>query len=311
VDGPGGFPRRPRWYATGVANIKVGTASWTDKTLIASGWYPPDVDTPEERLRYYSSVFPLVEVDSTYYTPPAERNAELWVDRTPAGFTFNVKAFSLLTQHPTRTAALYKDIRPTTDKKNVYLKDLDSDAVETVWDRFLQALTPLYEAGKLGVLLFQFPPWFTLNRRNKEYILRAKERCDPYTVAVEFRNNRWLGEENRAETLDFLTSYAVPLVCVDMPQGYRSSVPPVLAATAPTAVVRFHGHSDRWESKNIYERFGYRYSEEELREWARRLPRLAERASTTYVVMNNCYRDYAQVNAAQLARMLQEETPSG
>jgi uncharacterized protein YecE (DUF72 family) len=141
-----------------VANIKVGTASWTDKTLIASGWYPPDVDTPEERLRYYSSVFPLVEVDSTYYTPPAERNAELWVDRTPAGFTFNVKAFSLLTQHPTRTAALYKDIRPTTDKKNVYLKDLDSDAVETVWDRFLQALTPLYEAGKLGVLLFQFPP---------------------------------------------------------------------------------------------------------------------------------------------------------
>lgn len=290
-----------------MANIRVGTASWTDKTLIASGWYPPDVDTPEERLRYYASIFPLVEVDSTYYTPPTERNAELWVERTPRGFTFNIKAFSLLTHHPTRTNALYKDIRPSTDKNTVYLKDLDDDAVQAVWDRFLQALAPLHEAGKLGVVLFQFPPWFSINRRNKEYILRAKERCDPYTVAVEFRNARWLSDDNQAETLDFLTSYAVPLVCVDMPQGYRSSVPPVLAATAETTVVRFHGHSDKWESKNIYERFGYLYSEKELRRWADKLPDLAEQASTTHVVMNNCYRDYAQTNAAQLARLLQAE----
>src|SRR5260370_18190273 len=92
--------------------IRVGTASWTDKTLLASGWYPPEESSAEQRLAYYASQFSLVEVDSTYYTPPNERNSELWAVRTPPGFTFNVKAFSLLTQHPTRPAALYKDLRP-------------------------------------------------------------------------------------------------------------------------------------------------------------------------------------------------------
>jgi hypothetical protein len=38
-----------------IDNIRVGTASWTDKTLVESGWYPPEVETPEERLRYYAT----------------------------------------------------------------------------------------------------------------------------------------------------------------------------------------------------------------------------------------------------------------
>jgi uncharacterized protein YecE (DUF72 family) len=285
--------------------VKVGTASWTDKTLLESGWYPPDVTTPEERLRFYAERFPLVEVDSTYYSPPNERNSEIWVGRTPPGFTFNVKAFSLLTQHPTKPTALYKDIRPDT-KKNVYLKDLDDAAVDSVWERFLAALVPMDEAGKLGAILFQFPQWFPIGRRNKEYILECKRRCEPMRVCVEFRNRTWMSEDNRAETLDFLTSYAVPYVCVDMPQGYPSSVPPVLAATADLAVLRLHGHSEKWNSRNIYERFGYLYSEEELREWAPRVRELSTQADTTSVLLNNCYRNYAQVNAAQLASLLSE-----
>lgn len=64
--------------------IRVGTASWTDKTLLASGWYPDDADNPEKRLSYYASKFPMVEVDATYYTPPAEQTAALWAERTPA-----------------------------------------------------------------------------------------------------------------------------------------------------------------------------------------------------------------------------------
>src|SRR3954466_8705005 len=125
----------------------VGTASWTDKTLLASGWYPDDAKTPEGRLEYYASQFPLVEVDSPYYTPPNERNSELWVARTPPGFIFDIKAYSLLTQHPTRVASLYKDLRPETDKRNVYLKDLDEPVVDSVWERFLSALEPLHSAG--------------------------------------------------------------------------------------------------------------------------------------------------------------------
>ncbi|MEV0405546.1 DUF72 domain-containing protein [Actinoallomurus sp. NPDC050550] len=288
-----------------MGDILVGTASWTDKTLLATDWYPPDVKTAEERLKFYASRFPLVEVDSTYYAPPAERTVGYWRDRTPPGFTFNVKAFSLFTQHPTRPAALYKELRERVpDKKTLYLRDVPDDVAEEVWQRFLESLWPLHEAGRLGALLFQFPQWFPIGRANKEYILRAKRRCEPMRVCVEFRNHTWMSEDNREETLDFLRRYDVPYVSVDMPQGYPSSIPPVLAATSGLAVVRFHGHSDKWTSKNIYERFGYLYEERELKEWAPRLRRLAEDADTTHVLLNNCYRDYAQRNAARLAALL-------
>src|SRR5918996_2523566 len=125
-----------------MGDILVGTASWSDRSLIKSGWYPKDASDPEKRLRYYSSKFPLVEVDSTYYFPPTERNAELWATRTPSDFTFNIKAFSLLTQHPTRPEALPKDFN-LPDKKRIYLGDLDASDVDRVWDEFLAALVPL------------------------------------------------------------------------------------------------------------------------------------------------------------------------
>jgi uncharacterized protein YecE (DUF72 family) len=296
---------------SGVGQILVGTASWTDKTLLESGWYPPDATTPEARLRFYAEQFPLVEVDSTYYTPPNERNSELWAARTPAYFRFNIKAFSLLTQHPTKVSALYKDLRPDTPKANVYAKDLDQSVVDEVWERFLSALAPLEEAGKLGALLFQFPQWFTIRRSNKDYLLECKERAAPYRICVEFRSRTWFSDEQTTEeTLDFLRSYGLPYVVVDMPQGHASSVPPVVAATSPDlAVVRFHGHSDKWTSRNIYERFGYRYDEDELRPWAPKLTGLAEQTRETHVLLNNCYRNYAQTNARQLASMLAAGAP--
>jgi uncharacterized protein YecE (DUF72 family) len=294
-----------------MGEIRVGTASWTDKTLLASGWYPEDAKTPGDRLGFYAEQFPLVEVDATYYSPPNERNAQLWAERTPPGFTFNIKAFSLLTQHPARVSSLYKDLRPETDKRNVYLKDLESSVVDQVWERFLSALEPLAAAGKLGSLLFQFPPWFTISRANKQYVLECKRRCEPWRMCVELRSGLWMSPENQAETLDFLTSYALPYVVVDMPQGYRSSIPPVVAATAELAVVRFHGHSQKWESKDIYDRFGYQYTEQELAQWAPQVAQLAEKASEVHVLLNNCYGNYAQVNARQLADLLPAVEPPG
>ena len=255
--------------------ILVGTASWTDKTLLASGWYPKGVDNAERRLEYYSSQFPLVEVDSTYYTPPNERNSTYWVERTPDGFTFNIKAFSLFTQHPTRVAAIYKDLRPETDKTNVYLKDLEPAVVDEAWERFLSAIAPLADAGKLGVILLQFPHWFVVGSKNREYVLQCRERCEPYEVCVEFRHESWMSERNRERTLDWLRTYRLPYVCVDMPQGHRSSVPPVVEATSRLAVVRFHGHSEKWQSRDIYERFGYLYTQEELIPWADRIRQLS------------------------------------
>ncbi|MEV1075489.1 DUF72 domain-containing protein [Micromonospora parva] len=287
-----------------MGDILVGTASWTDRTLLDSGWYPQTADTPEKRLAYYARQFPLVEVDATYYSPPAEATARLWAERTPPGFTFNIKAFSLLTGHPTRVSALYKDLRPETDKKNVYPDDLPAQSYEEVWTRFLSALDPLVEAGKLGALLFQFPPWFTIKRANKQYLLEVAKRCAPLRPVYEFRHASWFDGDNADETLAFLREHHLPYVCVDMPQGHRSSLPPVLAATADLAVMRFHGHSDKWTSKDIHEKFGYHYSKRELADWAPKLRELADEAGQTHVLMNNCYRDYAQTNAKTLAGLL-------
>jgi uncharacterized protein YecE (DUF72 family) len=290
-----------------MSEIAVGTASWTDKTLIASGWYPPEADTPEQRLRYYAGQFSLVEVDSSYYALPAEQTAAAWAARTPAGFTFNVKAFSLFTQHPTPVKALPADLRDAaakSGKSRVYLKDVDNELTGQAWDRFLAALEPLREAGKLGAILLQFPPWFPISRANKDYIAACAERVAPRRVAVEFRNRTWMSPDNQNETLEFLSSRRLPYVCVDMPQGYPSSIPPVVAATSDLALVRMHGHSDKWNSKDIYERFGYQYGGEELDEWAAKVRGLAGQAERTHVLFNNCYRDYAQVNAKQLAERL-------
>ena len=275
--------------------------------MIESGWYPPEASTPEQRLRYYARQFGLVEVDATYYALPAEQTAVAWAARTPAAFTFNIKAFSLFTQHPTRVAALPADLRADaekTGKDRVYLKDVDPVIVDQAWERFTAALEPLREAGKLGAILLQFPPWFPISRANKEYILSCAQRVAPRQVCVEFRNRTWMTPDNQQETLGFLSDHQVPYVCVDMPQGHRDSIPPVLAATAPRAVVRLHGHSDKWESKDIHERFGYRYTQQELAGWAPKIAALARDADDTQVLFNNCYRDYAQVNAEQLADLL-------
>jgi uncharacterized protein YecE (DUF72 family) len=287
-----------------VGEIKVGTASWTDRTLLESGWYPEDADTAEKRLAYYAGRFPLVEVDATYYSPPAEQTARLWAQRTPDGFTFNIKAFSLLTGHPTKVSALYKDLRPETDKRNVYPDDLPAQSYEEVWTRFLSALDPLVDAGKLGAILFQFPPWFTIRRSNKEYLLEVAKRVEPLRPVFEFRHASWFEGDNRDETLDFLRKHRLAYVSVDMPQGHRSSIPPVLVATADLAVVRFHGHSDKWTSKDIYEKFGYRYSDRELTDWAPKLRELAADTGETHVLMNNCYSSYAQENAETLLELL-------
>jgi uncharacterized protein YecE (DUF72 family) len=293
-----------------MGDVRVGTASWTDRTLLESGWYPPEADTPDKRLRFYARQFPLVEVDSSYYALPAEQTAAAWTARTPPGFIFNIKAFSLFTHHPTRVAALPADLREAagrSGKDRVYLADVDPGVADESWNRFLAALEPLRQAGKLGAILLQFPRWFPISRARKEYIVSCAQRAAPRQVCIEFRNPTWMTPDNQAETLGFLAEHRLPYVCVDMPQGYPDSIPPVLATTADLAVVRLHGHSLKWASKDIHERFGYDYSDGELTEWAPRVSGLAADAQTTHVLFNNCYRDYAQANAARLKALLTSE----
>ncbi len=295
-------------------HILIGTSSWTDPTLVKDGnFYPPEAKSAEARLKFYASRFPLVEVDSTYYFPPSEKNSVLWIERTPAHFTFNIKAYSLLTNHPTRPNSLYKDIQAqmppeALEKRFVYRDAVPDDAVDEVWQRFRDALMPLHSAGKLGAVLFQFPQWFTISRRNKGYIEECVARLPDYRVAVEFRHTSWLKPENTEETLSFLEERNLPLVCVDMPQGFDSSVPPIAAATADDlSMVRFHGRNNAaWNTKSdsASERFRYDYPKDELQEWVPRIEELAGQTRETHVLMNNCYRDFAVRNAAELGGLL-------
>ncbi len=292
--------------------ILVGTASWTDKSLIESGlFYPPEVKSAEERLRYYAAQFPVVEVDSAYYALPTARNADLWVERTPATFLFNIKAFRLLTQHQTPPDALPKDIRKalgTIEKKNVYYRDLPDELTDESWQRFRAAIEPLKQANKLGVVLFQFPPWFVYRRTHLEHILTCARLLSDCRIAVEFRNRSWFDTNHRDEVFAFAREHGLVHVVVDEPQGFSSSVPALWEVTCPeVAVVRLHGRNrETWEKKGLAssaERFHYLYSQEELRALVEPVRQLAVNVNQVLVLFNNNYCNYAQRNTAELRRL--------
>ncbi|MPZ24098.1 MAG: DUF72 domain-containing protein [Dehalococcoidia bacterium] len=296
------------------AVVRVGTCSWADKTLLDSGkFYPADVvKKPRERLAYYSSHFDLVEVDSSFYAIPAEEVTSGWVELTPGSFVFDVKAYGLFTGHGVGPRTLPADFRSALPasaqaKRNIYMSDFGPDLLDEVYRRFENALLPLDSAGKLGVVLFQFPPWFGPRHDNREVLRSLRARLPQFEVAVEFRNGAWLGEGDRDYTLGLLRDHRLNYVSIDGPQGFPSSLPPLTEATGRTAVVRFHGrNSETWMKKNITaaERFNYDYPQHELREWLPRVRELAEKAEEVHLLMNNCHEDKAVNNARQLAGML-------
>jgi uncharacterized protein YecE (DUF72 family) len=299
--------------------IRIGTASWTDPTMTAKGvFYPDAADTAEERLQFYASRFPLVEVDATYYALPARRTAELWRDRTPPDFTFDVKAHALMTGQPTETKRLPKAIREELpeelqQKHRIYARDLPPDLLDAVFQMFLDGLEPLRESGQLGSILLQYPRWFFPISKSRDEILEARQRLEGVDVAIEVRNGSWFNEKNVDRTLRFLEDNKLPLVMVDGPQGFKSSIPPIVAVTSPDlALIRFHGRrTETWEARGIptVERFRYLYDRGELEEWAPRIRDSATRARQTHVLMNNCYANYGATNAREIAKLLEDLKP--
>lgn len=299
-------------YGLADRGVRIGTCSWTDPTLLKASFYPKRSMTAEARLGFYASRFPIAEIDATYYAPPREGTAELWAERTPDGFVFDVKAFRLLTQHPTPLKTLWPDFRQRLPgavlrKRNLYVRDLPREAQEEAFARFGEALMPLHRAGKLGVVLLQFPPYVHPGRGSFGYLRWAAAQWPEFRLAVEFRQSAWLDEAHREETLSFLERHGMTYVCVDAPQGFRSSVPPVAAVTAPVAQVRFHGrNTDTWEARGITaaERFRYDYGRDELEEWLPRIAGLRDEAREVHLLMNNCYGDYGVRSARLLAELL-------
>ncbi len=292
-----------------MGRIRVGISSWTEPTLVKSGWYPGDATSAEDRLRYYASKFPVVEVDSTFYAIPNEKTAQLWVERTPEDFTFNAKAYALLTQHPTPPARLPKALREKLSdaKANVYFKDLAPRDKEAVWDRFREGLQPLQDAGKLGAIVFQFPKWFLPSQSAYRFMEDLREWLPDFGIAIEFRQVSWMKEERRQRVLQFLKDHGFTYVVVDEPQGFVSSVPPLVAVTAPLGMIRFHGRNrETWEKKGIStaEKFRYLYEPGELKAWVPNLRNMAKQATEVHAIFNNCYADYAVRNADDLTKLL-------
>jgi uncharacterized protein YecE (DUF72 family) len=304
--------------------ILVGTASWTDKSLIGCGrFYPKEASSAEARLRYYATQFPMIEVDSSYYAMPSASNAQLWAERTQADFVFNLKAFRLFTGHQTSPTVLPKDIQgalaavPALAAKQVfYYREVPKEIRAELWRRFLEALAPLQQAGKLKAVHFQFAPWVLRNREGHAHVahcVQMMQGCaEAVKVAVEFRNRTWFDAAHLAHTLAFERELGVVHVVVDAPQGFGNSVPAVWEVTHPElAIVRLHGrNSETWNQKGLTassDRFNYDYSEQELAALASDIRLLATKVGEVQAVFNNNYEDQGQRNARTLMGLLQSK----
>jgi uncharacterized protein YecE (DUF72 family) len=235
-----------------------------------------------------------------------------WNNRTPPGFVFNVKAFRAFTLHPTPPAALPPDLRTAlpvdaASKPNLYWHELPTELHVELWRRFGESLQPLSRAGKLGAVLFQFPPWVFPSEESREHMIAARQALAPHRLAVEFRDVSWVSSKNLDRTVEFLGQNELTFVCVDEPQVGRLLPPIALVTTPALAVVRFHGrNADPWRKRAVStaERSRYLYTEAELREWVPKLEELARKTSDTHAIFNNSYQDYAVRNARQFMELL-------
>jgi uncharacterized protein YecE (DUF72 family) len=292
--------------------IHVGTCSWTEKSLIQSGeFYPQEVKTAEGRLRYYSSRFDTVEVDSTYYALPDKKNTALWVDRTPENFIFHMKAYGALTGHGIDPRMLPGDIFSILSGKDktadrIYVKE--PVLLKTIAGKFREALKLLQIVDKLGMMVFQYPPWFHYSVRNMDTVLAGKELMDGLSMAVEFRHGSWLAPEVRDTVFHFLRRNHIAYIPADEPQyGSLATIPFIPELTTDTGYFRFHGRNkENWLKKGVETslRYAYLYSEEELKEFAAPVRDLNKRAKVTYAMFNNCHGGFAMRNAMRLKEMV-------
>jgi uncharacterized protein YecE (DUF72 family) len=270
----------------------------------------------EARLRYYASVFDVVEVNASYYAIPDARTTARWVERTPPGFVFHVKAFAPMTGHRARLEALPAEMRGLlpatprlTDRGEVEAASLPGEALDLAFASFRAALRPLAEAGKLGYVLFQFAPWVHFGATALDALAALPARLPGYALAAEFRHRSWFPEHG-TETLEVLRALGIAHVVVDAP-ATASAMPRVAAVTAPTAVVRLHGRNGegwlrqlRGEQPAVREKYDYLYAESELRALLPEVEALAGEAERVFISFNNNNRAYPVQNALMMRALL-------
>ncbi len=261
--------------------ITIGLTGWSDHDSL-------QLDA-KHKLADYAAHFPLVEVDTSFYAIPSPRTTANWAAGTPDAFRFVVKAFQAMTRHK---------------EWNQYF-----DSENEMYQKYMEAIAPISESGKLKAILFQFPPYFQCNQENVSYLRHIQKQMGSLPVAIEFRNASWFSEAHQEKTLALLQELGFIHTIVDEPQVGVRSVPIVLRATDPElTLVRMHGRNQYgWMKANSPEwrevRTLYRYNAEEIKEWAKYLTHLQKETKEVVVIFNN----NSGGDAADNAKHLQEE----
>ena len=308
--------------AVGACRVLAGASSWADRSLVRDGgFYPSRSLSAAQRLAHYSSRLPLAEVATTYRFPPTPEVTRRWADSTPAGFTMDVRAWSLLSGAPTWPESLWADlqgqVRPSRrDGAKLYRHHLPADVVDECWERFNHALRPLVEAGRLGAVIVRFPSWFSPRPAGLEELALLSSRLPGVRVAVELTSERWFEGDACEQTLGLLEELGLCFVCRDGPGPGK----PVVAASSDIALVRFTGFpapGDEKEEAQLRWPFSlglgpeaegtnwpYRYSDAELAAWAPAVRELASCTSEVHLIMDNCWRANAVDNAGTVLQVL-------
>jgi uncharacterized protein YecE (DUF72 family) len=291
----------------GSAMVRAGTTSWADRSLVRDGrFYPRKTMTARERLAWYCHRLPVVEIATTYRFPPTPDVARQWVERSPDGFVFDVRGWSLLSGNPTLPDSLWPDlhaeVRPAArDRRRLYPGHLSKEGIDECWRRFAHALRPLQAAGRLGVVVLRYPTWFTPRPESWAELAGLGSRLPGCRLAVELNSPKWFDGAQCDATLEWLEEHGLAFVCVDGPATGPRAVPPVVAATADTALVRFSG---RREVEQEPWTWPYRYRDEELSEWVGRVEELACSTTEIHLLLDNCWRSDAVDNACRLMELL-------
>jgi uncharacterized protein YecE (DUF72 family) len=257
--------------------IYIGTAGFSYQDW--KGTFYPEKQDKKYMLEYYSSRFPVVEINSTWHALPPPASLLSMARRTTPEFQFIIKAYKGLTHS-------YKDNMGE-------------------FERFKEVIRPIEDHGKLALILAQFPWGFKNTEANRDYLRLLRELMGEREVMVEFRNQDWISDES----MGLLRKLDLGYCCVDEPQ-LKGLVKPEVHLTTRTGYVRFHGRNYEtwWDRKRqSWERYDYLYSEEELMEWVPKLLTLDDAAEVTYAIFNNHYYAKAPRNAKMLARLLPAE----
>jgi uncharacterized protein YecE (DUF72 family) len=269
--------------------ILVGTSSWADPGFVEE-WYPPGMEA-RDRLSWYAQRFDFVEINSSFYGIPEQGTVARWAEVTPDGFVFDYKLHRALSRHAADPQSLPPDLRDGLDLTSRGRVRLTRELEDALLDRTCEAVVPLEQAGKLGAFLLQLTPAFAPDKHDLDELAPLVERLAPRPVAIEFRHRGWVHPERVEHTLSWLSEHGAAFVAVDAPKEVHVPIMPDLDAVTrdDLAYLRAHGRNAEgyMRGKSVAERFGWEYSDEELREIARRVEGMAEQAAAVHVAFNN------------------------